>query len=806
MFYLSIYLIALGNGGAEPALETFETILVYIETMGEYAVAFWISTLCPFIALIAVVSGTFRCRHFKPSGNPISRFAQVIVASIRKIKLQVPSDGDGLYEDYSRDDIGTRRYITLVNSTMSVATGYGKEPEPSTSSSVQLSQQCRHFQLFDILLATENFDESLVIGRGGFGKVYRGTIFNGSATVLAAIKRLDTNSNQGAPEFWATSEMLQKLRALKSSAGRGLHYLHTGTGIDVGVIHRDVKTSNILVQESWAAKISDFGLSKIGPTNQPMTYVNTLVKGTFGYFDPDYYATGNLTRKSDVYAFGVVLLEVLCRKRAIFNIDGEALNLANWAQESIKEGSVKNIIDFDIRGQISPKCSKEFVRIAERCLHSNPKQRSTMAEVLVCLESILIMQEKFNNSVQPAGRTILDRMVNMLPFPSNGEKTAQGDSKPSSEGKSRIGTNTVGADNNTFLDTTELPADYQARTLKEFEYDDLEKATKNFSSGMLLGEGGFGNVYLGWIDENTFTPSKHGVGIPVAVKRLEHESVQGHAEWQASITKSESTSTYNKKRVMDAYQKDAEVSFLGRLAHPNIVSLLGYCSNKHEGLLVYEYMANKSFDNFLFTDGRNAPNTAEPLSWGTRLFIMMGVARGLVYLHSSQNQVIYRDVKCSNILLDKVLTLNVYDLMTLLQNLQTLRSRNLALNLGSHMLPHGLWEPTVMQPEYLATGHLYVKSDIYGFGVVLLETLTGLKVMDNKRGDEKHNLVKWARPILGRNRKLKKIMDPLKQNYPLEGAIRCAALALRCIENYPKDRPSSEEVLQSLEEIYAAKN
>ncbi|KAK9051550.1 hypothetical protein SSX86_028177 [Deinandra increscens subsp. villosa] len=143
LFYVSIYLIALGNGGAEPALATFgadqfdeedpeekqakttflsyfyvalnlgslisETILVYIETMGEYVVAFWISSLCGFIALMAVVSGSFRYRHFKPSGNPISRFSQVIVASVRKIKLQLPSNGDGLYEDYSRDDSGTRR-------------------------------------------------------------------------------------------------------------------------------------------------------------------------------------------------------------------------------------------------------------------------------------------------------------------------------------------------------------------------------------------------------------------------------------------------------------------------------------------------------------------------------------------------------------------------------------------------------------------------------------------------------------------------------------------------------------------------
>nr|XP_043626990.1 protein NRT1/ PTR FAMILY 7.3-like [Erigeron canadensis] len=143
IFYVSIYLIALGNGGAEPALATFgadqfdeedpeekqaktaflsyfyvalnlgslisETVLVYIETMGLYVVAFWISTACGFIALMAIVSGTFRYRHFKPSGNPISRFSQVIVASVRKLKLQMPSNGDGLYEDYSKDDSGSRR-------------------------------------------------------------------------------------------------------------------------------------------------------------------------------------------------------------------------------------------------------------------------------------------------------------------------------------------------------------------------------------------------------------------------------------------------------------------------------------------------------------------------------------------------------------------------------------------------------------------------------------------------------------------------------------------------------------------------
>ncbi|GKB89723.1 kinase RLK-Pelle-CrRLK1L-1 family protein [Tanacetum coccineum] len=97
-------------------------------------------------------------------------------------------------------------------------------------------------------------------------------------------------------------------------AVRGLDYLHTGTSTQHGVIHRDVKSSNILLDANFAAKISDFGLAKVGPINQTQTYVSTRVKGTFGYMDPYYFNSGKLTRKSNVYAFGVVLFEVLCGK------------------------------------------------------------------------------------------------------------------------------------------------------------------------------------------------------------------------------------------------------------------------------------------------------------------------------------------------------------------------------------------------------------------------------------------------------------------------------------------------------------
>nr|XP_043635627.1 probable serine/threonine-protein kinase DDB_G0271402 isoform X2 [Erigeron canadensis] len=347
--------------------------------------------------------------------------------------------------------------------------GNEKGSEASTST-VGLSQSCCQFDFDEIVLATENFNESLVVGKGGFGKVYKGNISIGTTHVDVAIKRLDLMSNQGEMEFWAEVEMLSKLRhahlvsligycnyekemilvyeympygtledhlhklhtplswlerlKICIGAARGLDYLHTGTGIEVGVIHRDVKSSNILLHKSWAAKISDFGLARIGPTNQPSSYVHTLVKGTFGYIDPNYFATGKLTRKSDVYAFGVVLFEVLCQKRPLD--DSFECGLATWIQKSIKEGNLKQIVYSAIRSEISPKCLKGFARIAERCLDNYPNHRPTMTEVVFSLESLLAQsvmssQQKINNWLQTPGKKIFGRIFNVLSFSSPSE-------------------------------------------------------------------------------------------------------------------------------------------------------------------------------------------------------------------------------------------------------------------------------------------------------------------------------------------------------------------------------------------------
>ncbi|PWA75817.1 RNA-directed DNA polymerase, eukaryota, Nucleotide-binding alpha-beta plait domain protein [Artemisia annua] len=287
--------------------------------------------------------------------------------------------------------------------------------------------------------------------------------------------------------------------------------------------------------------------------DKPFKKKNTLVKGTFGYLDPNYFTTGRLTRKSDVYAFGVVLFEVLCRKRAVDRtLDEDQWGLVTWVQDAIKEGNLKCIIDSDISNQISSKCLKEFVQIAEGCLHSHPKHRPTMAEVVVSLNFVLTLQEKTNSSLQPAGRTMLRRMVEKIPFASKGESSASGDPKISSNHN-----DVTRSASNIFLDNDECPADFRilSPSMKVFK----------FSQDSFLGWGGFGEVFLGWINKKTFAPSKRGVGIVVAVKRRSALSFQGHAEWlknknPRAFLHNEDITTNNKRIIVIAMSSSSSNS------------------------------------------------------------------------------------------------------------------------------------------------------------------------------------------------------------------------------------------------------
>ncbi|KAJ7969127.1 Receptor-like protein kinase [Quillaja saponaria] len=276
----------------------------------------------------------------------------------------------------------------------------------------------KRFALAEIRGATNNFDDSLIIGVGGFGKVYKGETDDGT---LAAIKRANPQSEQGLAEFETEIEMLSKLRhrhlvslnchlfgndvppltwkqrlEVCIGAARGLHYLHTGA--ERGIIHRDVKTTNILLDENFVAKMSDFGLSKTGPSLDH-THVSTAVKGSFGYLDPEYFRRQHLTEKSDVYSFGVVLFEVVCA-RAVINpsLPKDQINLAEWAMRWQRQKSLETIIDPRLRGNYSPESLSKFGEIAEKCLNDEGKNRPTMGEVLWHLEYVLQLHEAWLRS------------------------------------------------------------------------------------------------------------------------------------------------------------------------------------------------------------------------------------------------------------------------------------------------------------------------------------------------------------------------------------------------------------------------
>ncbi|KAM3398364.1 putative serine/threonine-protein kinase PBL3 [Capsicum galapagoense] len=309
-----------------------------------------------------------------------------------------------------------------------------------------------------------------------------------------------------------------------------------------------------------------------------------------------------------------------------------------------------------------------------------------------------------------------------------------------------------------------------ACNLKSFTFNDLKNATRNFRADSLLGEGGFGYVFKGWLDENTLAPCKPGMGMVVAVKQLKPESFQGHREWLA------------------------EVNYLGQLHHENLVRLIGCCVESDNRLLVYEFMTKGSLENHLFRKG------VQLMTWGNRMRTAVDVARGLSFLHSLDANVIYRDLKASNILLDSEFNAKLSDFGL---------ARDGPDGDKTHVSTRVIGTRGYAAPEYVATGHLTPKNDVYSFGVVLLELLSGRRATgeENPAGGAEETLVEWAKPFLSDSRRVLRIMDTrLGGQYSKKGAQAAAALALRCLHVDPKLRPTMDEVVATLELLPAPKD
>lgn len=303
-----------------------------------------------------------------------------------------------------------------------------------------------------------------------------------------------------------------------------------------------------------------------------------------------------------------------------------------------------------------------------------------------------------------------------------------------------------------------------APNLRVFSYSELRVATNDFNRKLKIGEGGFGSVYQGKIKP----VDGHGEPTLVAVKQLNRDGFQGHKQWLA------------------------EVQFLGVVEHPNLVKLIGYCAVDGERgiqrLLVYEYMPNRSLEDHLFKKAH------PPLSWEKRMQIIIGAAQGLAYLHEElEVQVIFRDFKTSNVLLDENFQAKLSDFGLAREGPTPGSSHVSTAVVGTH---------GYAAPDYIETGHLSSKSDVWSFGVVLYEIITGRRSLERSLPKPEQKLLNWVKQFPIDGKKFSSIIDPrLEDQYSLNAARKIAKLADSCLVKSYKDRPNMSEVVENLKQI-----
>ncbi|XP_047322272.1 putative receptor-like protein kinase At5g39000 [Impatiens glandulifera] len=663
---------------------------------------------------------------------------------------------------------------------------------------------CRRFSFGEILSATNNFDKELEIGHGGFGKVYKGVIDGKTETV--AIKRLSSESKQGEKEFRSEIDILSKLRHkhlvsligycnkgremilvyeymehgtladhlhkknrdgssngevtplsweqrlnVCLGAARGLDYLHTNS--DQDTIHRDVKSENILLDRDWVAKIADFGICKVGTAIDTPTHISTDVKGTIGYLDPQYFLTRRLTKKSDVYAFGVVLWEALCGRPAVdTRLDGEQRSLVLWVQNCFKVGIVDSIIDSSLRGQISTPSLKLYLNLANLCLHNQAIERPTMAEVTHGLESVLAAASAISQgSISSTSSGPLQLDDNKMQQKKKMTKHGNVFQRSFQSLVRRIDIRLRKSSENTSVMELEPRLENALLSFRRFSLAEVTRATHNFSN--VIGRGCFGKCYQGMIDYGTTL---------VAIKEKEIR-----LPWVN------------------------EILIMSRINHHrNMVNLIGYCNEEGRMLVVLEYMSNGSLSDHIHDKKKNR------LPWKRRLEICIGVAQGLRHLHSemSHERVIHRDVKPGNILLDSSWVAKVSDF----------ELASAALGSSTHVTTAVRGTIGYLDPNYLTTGHLTLKSDVYSFGVVLLEVLCAREPYDLFRLDEENEdvfVVDYIRNIIQENR-IDDAMDQcLVGKIAPECLIQYLRIVMNCVNGREIYRPSMEAVVSGLSNV-----
>ncbi|GKA75872.1 kinase-like domain, phloem protein 2-like protein, partial [Tanacetum coccineum] len=510
-----------------------------------------------------------------------------------------------------------------------------------------------------------------------------------------------------------------------------LSYIHYDAKRDFSVIHCNIKSSKILLDDKWEPKLSGFELSLKNTVARRHRLLLTRDIGKNVYLDPKYNKTGGVTHKSDVYSFGVVLLEVLCGRSA-----ADKDELGEGLLSQLAKSRLDNMIDPHLLKQMDPESLRIFSETAYYCLKEERADRPYINQVVKRLEKALGLQWKHEKPELPRN-----------PF----------DGASSSHLKRK-----------------------NLEHLK-IALNDIELATENFSDKYYIGKGGFGVVYKAQLEHFDSSNSS---------------SIEG--ENKCDFPKKRSTVAIKRINSPKGEQGfNVEIETLTSCKHENVISLLGFCDEDRDHMiLVYELASKGSLEDYL---GNSDKMTN--FNWMQRLKICLDIAHGLNYIHSNtdhdKQKIIHRDIKSANILLDddwkaKIADFGLSKFHPPDQDASTLNASTIA---GTD---------TYLDPEYDMSGKLNKKSDIYSFGVVLFEILTGMLAHDFEMGiapTARHHFEKGTLIEIV-DHKIKEETDEhvfsLSKGPNKESLDIFSRIAYRCLAETQDERPSIDVVIKEL--------